>query len=354
MTAAPAKAKQKITSNFDRSNSESIDDVLTHGNIHLSKNGSLIPLFAIDCKFAVDCKNASEAPVAEYIRASVSDNTRSAYLSDLQQFQIWGGQIPASPEMVASYLASQADRLSVATLVRRLAAIAKAHSAKGLPSPTTTEVVKATVRGIKRTHGTSQRQSKSLFRENLFLTLDRMKDRPKDLRDRALLLVGFAGGFRRSELVGLDRADVETVREGLIVNLKCSKTDQEAAGRKIGIPYGRTRHCPVTALEAWLALSEITGGPLFRQVDRHGRIHPERLSGEAVSIIIRERLATAGIDPSGFSGHSLRAGFATSAAQAGVSTSKIRAQTGHASDAMLARYIRDGQLFVGNAAGVLL
>lgn len=162
------------------------------------------------------------------------------------------------------------------------------------------------------------------------------------------------GGVRRSELVGLDHADIGTVREGLIVTLRRSKTDQEAAGRKIGIPYGRTRHCPVTALEAWLALSDVTSGPLFRQVDRHSRIHPERLSGEAVSIIIRERLATAGIAPAGYSGHSLRAGFATSAAQAGVSTTKIRAQTGHASDAMLGRYIRDGELFIDNAAGALL
>ncbi len=119
-------------------------------------------------------------------------------------------------------------------------------------------------------------------------------------------------------------------------------------------PHGRTRHCPVIALDHWLSISGIDHGPVFRPVDRHARVAPERLSGEAVSLVVKERVAAAGIDASGFSGHSLRAGFATSATQAGVSTVKIRAQTGHASDAMLSRYVRDGEMFVGNAAGILL
>jgi integrase len=256
--------------------------------------------------------------------------------------------------MVASYLAAHADRLSVATLVRRVATISKAHEAKGLPNPCRSEIVRATLRGIKRLHGTAQREAKPLLREDLFLALDAMGDSPKDVRDRALLLLGFAGGFRRSEVVGLDRGDVEHVRQGLVVTLRRSKTDQEGAGRKIGLPHGRTRYCPVAALDAWFGLSGIEVGPIFRPIDRHAHIHPERLSGDAVSGVIRERLAAAGIDSTGFSGHSLRAGFATSATQAGVSTIKIRAQTGHASDAMLARYVRDGELFVGNAAGALL
>ena len=154
--------------------------------------------------------------------------------------------------------------------------------------------------------------------------------------------------------MGLNCDDVERVRQGLIVTLRRSKTDQEGAGRKVGIPFGRTRHCPVLALDRWLAVSGIEAGPIFRPVDRHGRVASERLSGEAVSLIVKERVAAAGIDPAGFSGHSLRAGFATSAVQAGVSTLKIRSQTGHASDAMLARYVRDGELFVDNAAGALL
>jgi integrase len=173
-------------------------------------------------------------------------------------------------------------------------------------------------------------------------------------RDKALLLIGFAGGFRRSELVDLNAADIESVRQGIIIHLRRSKTDQEGAGRKIGIPFGRTRHCPVAGIERWLTRSGIAQGPLFRPVDRHGFISDLRLSAEAVSLVLKERVAAAGFDPSGYSGHSLRAGLATSAAQSGVPAWKIRQQTGHASDAMLVRYIRDGELFTDNVAGVLL
>jgi integrase len=154
--------------------------------------------------------------------------------------------------------------------------------------------------------------------------------------------------------VGLNYDDVERVRQGLVVTLRRSKTDQEGAGRKVGIPFGRTRHCPVLALDGWLTVSGIEAGPIFRPVDRHRRIGAARLSGEGVSLVVKESAAAAGIDPTGFSGHSLRAGFATSAVQAGVSILKIRSQTGHASDTMLSRYVRDGELFIDNAAGALL
>jgi integrase len=214
--------------------------------------------------------------------------------------------------------------------------------------------VRSVIRGIKRKRGSAQRQAKALLRDDLFAVLDKIGSGPKDHRDRALLLIGFAGGFRRSELVGLDVADVEPVKQGLILNIRRSKTDQLGVGRKIGIPFGRSRHCPVQAVDAWLAAGEINEGPLFCPVNRHGVLTPSRLSGEAVSTILKHRLRGAGIDPAGYSGHSLRSGFATSAAQAGVSSWKIRQQTGHASDAMLARYIRDGELFVDNGAGALL
>ena len=154
--------------------------------------------------------------------------------------------------------------------------------------------------------------------------------------------------------MALDCADIERVRQGLVITLRKSKTDQEGAGRKIGTPFGRTSWCPVTALEHWLEAARIEVGPIFRRVDRHGRISVERLSAEAVCSLVRERAAAAGYDARGFSGHSLRAGFATSAVQAGVSTTKIRSQTGHASDTMLSRYIRDGELFTDNAAQTLL
>ena len=160
--------------------------------------------------------------------------------------------------------------------------------------------------------------------------------------------------MRRSELTTLQVADLEAVRQGLIVTIRHSKTDQEGEGRKIGVPHGRTRHCPVAAVEAWLSVSGVTTGPVFRPINRHGHIAPDALTGDAVSIILRDRAKAAGIGPDGLSGHSLRSGFATSAAEAGVATLKIRATTGHKSEAGLAPYIRQGELFVGSAAGMLL
>ncbi|MCP2132829.1 site-specific integrase [Bradyrhizobium ottawaense] len=297
----------------------------------------------------------SSAPGAGFfIQNSVSENSRRAYESDLREFERGGGSSPASPETVAEHLAQNAGRLSVATLVRRLASLSKAHQARGLPNPTRSALVRATLRGIKRTYGCAQRQAKPLLRDELIQVLDATGDKPKDFRDRALLLLGFAAALRRSEVVGLNVEDVEQVRQGIVLHLLRSKSDQEARGQKIGIPFARGRWCPVAALEAWLAISGISDGPIFRPVDRHGRVHDGRLSGEAVGEIVRRRVRAAGLDPSGYSGHSLRAGLATSAAQVGVPTFKIRQQTRHASDAMLARYVRDGQLFADNAAGALL
>jgi integrase len=303
-------------------------------------------------EFAINCTN--EDCVRDLIEHSVSDNTRIAYESDLKHFTAWGGNLPASPAMIASYIAAYAGVLAVATITRRIATLSKAHQALEEQNPCQSALVKATLRGLRRKQGTAQKQAKPVLKEELFALLDAMGDSLKDFRDRALLLLGFAGGFRRSELVGLDVSDIEMVRQGIIITLRHSKTDQEGAGRKIGIPYGRTQHCPVAAVTAWLSRSNITRGPVFCPVTRYDHLQPVRLSGDAVSEVIRERLAAIGIDPEGYSGHSLRAGFATSAVQAGVSTLKIRAQTGHASDAMLSRYVRDGELFVGNAAGMML
>lgn len=326
--------------------------VLSRGNPPLSqaKEG---PIEADEIR-AINCTTDLSDRVASLIAGSISNSTRRAYQSDLAHFASWGGELPASAATVAAYLAAHSDTLSVATLMRRVATISKAHEVRHLSNPCRFEVVRATLRGIKRARGTMQRQAKPLIREDLFLVLEKLGGSAKDVRDRALLLLGFAGGFRRSELVGLDLADVEHVRQGLIVTIRFSKTDQEGAGRKLGIPHGRTRYCPVVAFDQWLAMSGVIAGPIFRPVDRHGRIHSERLSGEAVSLVVRACAAAAGFDPTGYSGHSLRAGFATSAAQAGVSSLKIRSQTGHASDAMLARYVRDSELFVGNAVGGLL
>jgi integrase len=179
-----------------------------------------------------------------------------------------------------------------------------------------------------------------------------MDESSKVVRDRALLLIGFAGGLRRSELVSIDVCDIERVRQGVVVTIRRSKTDQKRMGRRIGVPLGRSRWRPVAALDGWLERAGISEGPIFRPVDRHSRVLGRRLSPEAICLVVRERVAAAGFDPAPFSGHSLRAGLATSAAQAGVASWRVRQRTGHASDAMLARYIRQGELFVGGRASI--
>jgi integrase len=323
---------------------------LTLDNFPLSRPTQFDP----SANFALNCTRELPDQVRQYVQASLAPNSRRAYASDLAQFETWGGTIPTSPETIATYLAAHADILSVATLARRLVSIAKAHRAHGLPNPTASEVVRATMRGIRRRKGCAQREAKALLRDDLLFILDVMGGGLRDVRDRALLLIGFAGALRRSELVGLDVADIEHVRDGIVLTLRRSKTDQDGRGQRIVIPRGRARWCPVAALNTWMAASRITEGPIFRPVDRHCRIHPSRLSGEAVALILRGRAEAAKLDPARYSGHSLRAGLATSAAQAGVPAWRIRAQTGHKTDAMLGRYVRAGHLFTDNVVGALL
>jgi integrase len=173
-------------------------------------------------------------------------------------------------------------------------------------------------------------------------------------RDRALMLLGFAGAFRRSELGALDVADCSFGRDGLTVTLRRSKTDQEGAGRKVGIPYGSNPDtCPVRTLEAWLEAASIASGPVFRSISRHGKLQPGVLSPIDVARVVKKLAERAGLDPAKYAGHSLRAGHATSAAIAGASERSIMNQTGHRSVQMVRRYIRDGILFRENSAGKL-
>jgi integrase len=174
------------------------------------------------------------------------------------------------------------------------------------------------------------------------------------VRDRAILLVGFAGAFRRSELVALNHDDVEFTRDGLVISIRRSKTDQEGAGRKIGIPYGSNpATCPVRSLQDWIECGDIKEGPLFRPINRHGQIAGRRLSGEAVAEIVKRYATKAGMNANQFAGHSLRSGLATSSAAAGASERAIMNQTGHRSVMTVRRYIRDGNLFRENAAAVV-
>ena len=295
---------------------------------------------------------ALNSQVEKYIHSALSANTRIAYQNDLVHFLSWGGSVPASSEMISQYLACSANSNAPATLSRRIVSINRAHTSQNLPSPTKSDLVKATLRGIRRTVGTKQRQVEPLLKDDLVKAVSSLAGL-RGCRDRALLLIGFAGALRRSELVGLQFADIEFVELGLMIYLRHSKTDQEGEGRKIAIPYGRGMVCPVLALKEWLAISKICHGPLIRQVIGNSKVADSALSTHAVAIIVKKYAALLNLDASKFSGHSLRAGLVTSAAQAGVSTWKIKQQTGHKSDVMLNRYIRDAKLFTNNASGLI-
>ena len=288
-----------------------------------------------------------DAAVCKYLDAALADNTRRAYRADLNHFLAWGGAIPARPEQVAMYLAQHATIVASSTLTRRLVAIARAHAAQGIASPTTTELVKATLQGVRRSRGKAVRQVAPLQKAHVLQMVRELRGL-RGVRDTALLLIGFAGALRRSELVALNVDDVCCTDEGTILRLRRSKTDQEGQGRDIAIPRVGGRYCPCTRLQAWIAASGIVEGALFRRVNRYDQLLPHRLTAQSVALIVKERAAAVGLDSALFSGHSLRAGFVTNAAKSGATSSSIRAQTGHTSDAMLFRYIRDSKLFTDN------
>ncbi len=295
----------------------------------------------------------------DYAAAARSPNTLRAYRFDLQDFVRYcrrrgDSALPATAATVAAYLAHLADLgRKVSTLERRLAAISQAHQHAGHPSPTREAHVRTVLKGIRRTHGTAPDVKAPILVEDLRAMIAALPDHPRSVRDRALLLLGFAGGFRRSELTGMSRADIEFSRDGVIVTLRRSKTDQEGQGRRVAIPYGSSpQTCPVRALQDWLATAKINNGLVFRAVTRSGFVQ-QPMTAQAVALIVKKAAKQAGLDPGRFAGHSLRAGLCTAAARAGVSERAIMNQTGHRSGATLRRYIREGNLFTDNAAARL-
>lgn len=283
----------------------------------------------------------------EFAALAHAPATARAYKSDWEHFTEWCERmnlaaIPATPGTVAAYLTAHADTLKISTLTRRISSIATAQRLAGYALDTGHPDLRETWRGIRRARGTAQRRAEALTVPLLKQVLATCSDRLIDVRDRALLLVGVAGAFRRSELCGLDVTDVAVSPEGLTIRLTRSKGDQEGQGA--AIPVGRTGRatCPVAAYEAWVAAAGIARGRAFRSVDRHGRIGTG-LSTRAVAQIVQARAAAAGLDPAAFSGHSLRAGFCTSAAAEGVEEREIMRQSRHQSVAVARRYIRAGE-----------
>ena len=297
--------------------------------------------------------------VRQFVGASKAASTLRGYRSDWRDFCGWCeargvAPLPAAPESAASYIADCAARLKVGSIQRRLNAIAEAHKVAGLESPTHAGLVRNTVKGIRRTLGTAPAQKAAVLTDDVRAMIDATDNGPIGTRDRALVLLGFAGAFRRSELVALDVSDCAFGRDGLTVNLRRSKTDQAGAGRNVGVPYGSNpATCPVRTLQGWLEASAIVDGPLFRSISRHGSVQARRLSGIDVARVVKKLAQRAGLDATKYAGHSLRAGHATAAAIAGASERSIMRQTGHRSVYMVRRYIRDGNLFRENSAAKL-
>jgi integrase len=240
----------------------------------------------------------------------------------------------------------------VATIQRRIAAISQAHTASGHETPTASAAVRLTMRGIRRTHAPEQgvQKVRPAVTGIIAKVVDPLTGSLIDVRDRALLLIGFAGAFRRSELAALRLKDVSETEEGLRVAVFKSKTDQEGKGFVKGIPYGNEeKTCPVRAWKAWLACSGIVGGQAFRSVSRHSRIG-DALSDRAIADMVKKRVAAVGIEPEEFSGHSLRSGFITAAAKAGATERSIMKQSGHKHVPTMRGYIHEGGLFTENAA----
>jgi site-specific recombinase XerD len=303
---------------------------------------------------------AVDEQARQYIADAVAQNTRRAYRSDWRLFTSWCADrgldaLPAAPSTVARFLTDQAGTKTVATLHRRLSAIVQAHRAAGYPAPSDDATVRAVWRGIRRSKGTAPTKKQPLLTEDVKRLLTVLPDSLAGARDRALLLLGFAGAFRRSELVALDVADIERVPDrGALVTIRRSKTDQEGQGERIPLHTGADpATCPVRALATWLEMSGIEAGPIFRPIDRHRRLGDNRLTAQSVALIVKRTAEAAGLDPARLAGHSLRAGFATAAAIAGAELHAIMRQTRHRSATVAAGYVRDADPFRGSAGALV-
>lgn len=271
----------------------------------------------------------------DYARAEKAAATRRAYRADFEDFARWCASIgrpalPATIETVAAYLGQLADSgRAASTISRRAAAIGYAHRLAGHEPPTSAEAVRATLRGIRRTLGTEPDRKAPV---TAGILADMLAGIPRTslagLRDRALLLVGFGGALRRSELVALDVPDCRFAREGVLLHLARSKTDQEGAGALVPIPNG-SRLRPVAALRDWLAQGAIEDGPVFRRIRRGGHVTADRLSAGAVALIVKRHVGPIGLDLDEFAGHSLRAGFVTEGLAHGADLLKVMDQARH-------------------------
>ena len=294
------------------------------------------------------------------LQSSKANNTIRAYKSDFHDFELFCIQngfksLPSEPKIISLYLTSLSSKdIKMSTLKRRLVSIGVIHKLKGHYLDTKHPLIIENIMGIKRRKGSAQNGKKPLLINNLkalIKAINRSNSKPIiKFRDRTIVLIGFSGGFRRNEIVSLNYDDIEFVSEGMKINLRRSKTDQYGEGFLKGVPYfDNPVYCPVISMQNWIKISEINSGPLFRRFSKGAKLTEMRLTDQTVALIIKKYLQLAGIDSKNYSGHSLRSGFATSAAEAGAEERSIMAMTGHKSTEMVRRYIKEANVFKNNA-----
>ena len=294
------------------------------------------------------------------LKSSKAKNTIRAYKSDFNDFGLFCTQngfksLPSEPKIISLYLTQLSTKdVKISTIKRRLVSIGVIHKLKGHYLDTKHPLILENLMGIKRRKGSIQNGKKPLLINNLKRLINAIdhqkKEQIKIFRDRTIILIGFSGGFRRNEIVSLDYDDLDFVEEGLKINVKRSKTDQFGEGSIKGLPYfDNSQYCPVLSIKKWIEISKINSGALFRRFTKGSNLSEKRLTDQTVALLIKEYLDLAGINSKNYSGHSLRSGFATTAAEAGAEERTIMAMTGHKSTEMVRRYIKDANLFKNNA-----
>ena len=293
------------------------------------------------------------------LQNSKANNTVRAYKSDFADFSLFCVQngfksLPTEAKIVSLYLTHLSTKdIKMSTLKRRLVSIGVIHRLKGHYLDTKHPSIIENLMGIKRRKGSIQKGKKPILINYLKQIINVIDDNRNEeitrFRDRSIILIGFSGGFRRNEIVSLDYDDLDFVTEGLKINLKRSKTDQFGEGLVKGLPYfDNLQYCPVLTLKKWIEVSNINSGPLFRRFSKGSKLTNNRLTDQTVALLIKKYLKLAGIESKNYSGHSLRSGFATSAAESGAEERNIMAMTGHKSPEMVRRYIKEANLFKNN------
>jgi len=293
------------------------------------------------------------------LQSSKANNTVRAYKSDFKDFGLFCAKngfksLPSEPRIVSLYLTYLSTKDSkISTLKRRVVSIGVIHRLKGYYLDMKHPSIIENIMGIKRRKGSIQKSKKPILINNLKQLInvidEKNREDLKKLRDRSIILIGFSGGFRRNEIVSLDYEDLDFVEEGLKIQIRRSKTDQFGEGSVKALPYfDSSKYCPVISLKNWIKISKISTGPLFRRFVKGSKLSKNRLTDQTVALLIKQYLQLAGIDSKNYSGHSLRSGFATSAAESGAEERSIMDMTGHKSTEMVRRYIKEANLFKNN------